>query len=87
MSRFKQTRKQVEVTFIKICGQVNGYCKGGSVAFDHYFNGLSTALGNPCEHVWICAYAVGCNDDKNELIVASLLLDCKVATIYICMLL
>ena len=33
VSRFKQTRKQFEITFMKICGRVNGYCNGGSVAF------------------------------------------------------
>ena len=31
VSRFKQTRKQFEITFMKICGQVNDYCNGGFV--------------------------------------------------------
>ena len=78
---------------MKICGRVNGYYKGAFFSISKLLITISmvcqqtTALGNPHERVWICAYAVGCNDDQNELIVAGLLLDCKVATMCICMLL
>ena len=72
LSRFKQTRKQFEITFMKTYGQVNGNQKGFLVPFiqlNHYFNGLSSTLGNPHEHVWICII-IYCrmyvaNDDGN----------------------
>ena len=62
------------ITFNKICGQVKGYQKGHTEAFyssesdtksinDHYVDGLSITLGNPCKHVW--TYAVGFSDNYN----------------------
>ena len=57
VSRFKQTRKQFEITFMKKCGQVNGNQKGFLLPFiqlNHSFSGLSSTLCNPHEHVWIC---------------------------------
>ena len=87
MSRFKQT---CEITFIKICSQGNGYYKEGSVAFYLTSKSLIT-ISIVCQHhlailmvdSYMHIYTVGCNDDQNELIVASLPLDCKVATMYI----
>ena len=60
------------ITFNKICGQVNGYQKGSPDQFhstkyntksisDHYVDGLSITLGIPHKHVW--TYAVGLSDD------------------------
>ena len=59
------------ITFNKICGQIKGYQKGSTDAFnpstlsinDHYVDGLSITLGNPCKHVW--TYATGLTDDGN----------------------
>ena len=62
------------ITFNKICGQVKGYQKGSTDAFqptnygtksinDHYVDGLSITLGNPRKHVW--TYATGLSDDGN----------------------
>ena len=74
VSRFKQTRKQFEITFMKICGRVNGYCNGGSVAFYTIIKSLSTISVVCQQHLAILmsmcgytcslyAYAARCNDD------------------------
>ena len=56
------------ISFYKICGQVRGYQKGTTNAFessvesidDHYVDGVSITLGNPRKHVW--TYAAGISD-------------------------
>ena len=59
------------ITFNKICGQVKGYQKATTDAFNpttksinaQYVDGLSITLGNPRKHVW--TYAAGLSDDYN----------------------
>ena len=62
------------ITFNKICGQVKGYQKGATGAFnptkqsyksinEHYVVGVSITLGNPHKHVW--TYAAGLTGDDN----------------------
>ena len=56
------------ISYYKICGQVKGYQKGNTNAFDssqesiddHYVDGVSITLGNPRKHVW--TYAIGISD-------------------------
>ena len=56
------------ISYYKICGQVKGYQKGNTDAFessiesidDHYVDGVSITLGSPRKHVW--TYAIGISD-------------------------
>jgi len=60
------------MSFYKICGQVRGYQKGNTNAFDssvesiddHYVDGVSITLGDPRKHVW--TYAVGISDSGSS---------------------
>ena len=60
------------ISFYKICGQVRGYQKGNTNAFDssvesiddHYVDGVSVTLGNPRKHVW--TYAIGISDSGSS---------------------
>ena len=55
-------------SFYKICGQVRGYQKGNTNAFETsvesideaYVDGVSITLGDPRKHVW--TYAIGISD-------------------------
>ena len=60
------------ISFYKICGQVRGYQKGNTNAFDssvesiddHYVDGVSITLGYPHKHVW--TYAIGISDSGSS---------------------
>ena len=60
------------ISFYKICGQVRGYQKGNTNAFDssvesiddHYVDGVSITLGYPRKHVW--TYAIGISDSGSH---------------------
>ena len=62
------------ISYYKICGQVKGYQKGNTNAFDssqesiddHYVDGVSITLGNPRKHVW--TYAIGISDSGSSTI-------------------
>ena len=59
-------------SFYKICGQVRGYQKGNTNAFqtsvesidEAYVDGVSITLGDPRKHVW--TYAIGSSDSAFE---------------------
>ena len=61
-----------DISFYKICGQVRGYQKGNTNAFDssvesiddHYVDGVSITLGSPRKHVW--TYAAGISDSGSS---------------------
>ena len=58
--------------YLEICGQMAGYQKGSTSAFDNgvsdineiYVDGISITRGSPRQHVW--TYAVGLENDYNN---------------------